>query len=267
MKKTLYDFLQVSKSAEPEVIEGAYQRLCQKYESDFSEDSKNQIIYIRHAYEILSKPDERALYDQKLSIEDATQGKAKLQSSIDASDYQSNAANVFTEWWRTPKVTGIIMAVTVLIGFSLYNNRTHENNKVEIVNKVESTKQQANDLNARNMSKHMDNEGTLVEGVIENNRKYIDASANVANRMVDVARQEEDRRRTELEYRANAGTQLLEMQRKEQEARLEMQKKKQADYAQMRTDQEARRQMDYYTCLNAAIDKYGAERGQVMCRR
>jgi hypothetical protein len=66
--KDLYDELQVSRSAEPEVIEAAYRRLARKYHPDVSNDpaSAARMQRIIHAYTVLSDPRRRAEYDLTL---------------------------------------------------------------------------------------------------------------------------------------------------------------------------------------------------------
>ena len=59
-----YKILQVHHSAEPEIIESAYKRLCRKYHPDInrSYDSVEKIISINMAYEVLSNDDRRRQY-------------------------------------------------------------------------------------------------------------------------------------------------------------------------------------------------------------
>lgn len=263
MKKSLYDVLQVSKIADQDVIEVAYQRLFQKTQSDGSQDSQNQAKFIQHAYEVLSDQDQRALYDKSLLNQD----NLHRQSAFQPSHYRSDFADASDGWWKSPIVTGTIVLISALIGFNLFTGHTGEKNKVEIVKQSETTKRQANELNAANVSKHLDNEETLVKGVVDNKYKYIDESAKIDNRVIDIAQQAENTRRTELEYRANAGAQKLEMERREQDARLEMQRKQQANNEQRMKEQTAENARRYYSCMNAAIDRYGADRAPSMCQR
>jgi len=61
----LYEELQVSRNAEPEIIEAAYRRLARKYHPDVSADptSDARMQRIVHAYEVLRDPKQRAMYD------------------------------------------------------------------------------------------------------------------------------------------------------------------------------------------------------------
>lgn len=220
MKNTLYDVLLVSNLADQETISVAYQRLLQKLQSEGSQDSQNRAKFVQSAYDTLSNPDKKALYDQRLQDQEQPRQLATSQNRSDFDDVSDG-------WWKTPKVTLVIVISAVFIGFSLFTGHTGVKNKVEIVKESEYTKRQANELNAANVSKHLDNEGSLVKGTVENESKHIDESANVANRIVDVANREEDRRRIELEYRANANAQQLELQRKREEAAIELQRRQQ----------------------------------------
>jgi hypothetical protein len=66
----LYEVLQVSPNAEPEIIEAAYRRLARKYHPDVApgRDSGKRMRRIVLAYEILGDPTRRAEYDALLSL-------------------------------------------------------------------------------------------------------------------------------------------------------------------------------------------------------
>jgi hypothetical protein len=61
----LYEVLQVSPTAEPEVIEAAYRRLARKYHPDVSKQtgSSERMQRIVAAYEVLGDATRRAAYD------------------------------------------------------------------------------------------------------------------------------------------------------------------------------------------------------------
>ncbi|MBE0426934.1 MAG: DnaJ domain-containing protein [Nitrospirae bacterium] len=60
-----YDILQVSPTAEKEVIEAAYRKLAQKYHPDInkSPESEEKMKRVNAAYEVLSDPVKRAAHD------------------------------------------------------------------------------------------------------------------------------------------------------------------------------------------------------------
>ncbi len=71
MNKNYYDILQINQNASPEIIEKAYKTLAKKYHPDLQEENNKKeaeeiLKEINKAYEILSNPDKKALYDQNL---------------------------------------------------------------------------------------------------------------------------------------------------------------------------------------------------------
>ena len=71
MDKNYYDILQVNKNASPEIIEKAYKTLAKKYHPDLQDNSNKKqaeeiLKEINEAYETLSDPEKKRLYDEKL---------------------------------------------------------------------------------------------------------------------------------------------------------------------------------------------------------
>lgn len=78
MNKNYYDILQINQNASPEIIEKAYKTLAKKYHPDLQEASNKKeaeeiLKEINEAYEILSNPEKKALYDQNLKNETISQ--------------------------------------------------------------------------------------------------------------------------------------------------------------------------------------------------
>ena len=74
MNKNYYDILQINQNASPEIIEKAYKTLAKKYHPDLQEENNKKeaeemLKEINEAYEILSNPEKKALYDQNLKDE------------------------------------------------------------------------------------------------------------------------------------------------------------------------------------------------------
>lgn len=71
-QNTLYDLLEVTPNASPEVIKAAYRQLALKYHPDKQPDARarqqaeERMKQINAAYDILSDPARRAEYDRRL---------------------------------------------------------------------------------------------------------------------------------------------------------------------------------------------------------
>ena len=75
MNKNYYDILQVNRNASPEIIEKAYKTLAKKYHPDLQSDenkkhSEEILKEINEAYETLSTPHKKQLYDEMLLQEE-----------------------------------------------------------------------------------------------------------------------------------------------------------------------------------------------------
>jgi hypothetical protein len=84
---TLYDVLQVSPAAEPEVVEAAYRRLAQKYHPDVSSEpaSAERMAEINAAYQVLGDAASRAEYDDAIGLyDDASPDQLQLADPVAA---------------------------------------------------------------------------------------------------------------------------------------------------------------------------------------
>jgi hypothetical protein len=93
----LYEVLQVSPKAEPEIIEAAYRRLARKYHPDVSPpaESAARMQQIVLAFEVLGDPARRAEYDARLCPERTPGGRQFA-------------------WW-----SGVLVAAAVLLVLAL----------------------------------------------------------------------------------------------------------------------------------------------------
>ena len=78
MNKNYYEILQINQNASPEIIEKAYKTLAKKYHPDLQEESNKKqaeeiLKEINEAYEILSDPNKKNLYDQNLKNQTISQ--------------------------------------------------------------------------------------------------------------------------------------------------------------------------------------------------
>ena len=72
MEKNLYEILEIDKNASNEVIEKAYKTLVKKYHPDLQDDIlkseyENKLKQINDAYDTLSDPEKRELYNEYLT--------------------------------------------------------------------------------------------------------------------------------------------------------------------------------------------------------
>lgn len=80
MNKNYYDILQINRNASPEIIEKAYKTLAKKYHPDLqTEENKKQaeeiLKEINEAYEILSEPEKKQIYDASLDSQEPKQSE------------------------------------------------------------------------------------------------------------------------------------------------------------------------------------------------
>ena len=96
MDKNYYEILEVDRNASPEIIEKAYKTLAKKYHPDLQDDihkreAEETFKIINEAYQTLSNPELRALYDQK--IEDTVFSQDKYDEMYQQNQVLKNKLN------------------------------------------------------------------------------------------------------------------------------------------------------------------------------
>ena len=96
MDKNYYEILEVDRNASPEIIEKAYKTLAKKYHPDLQDDihkreAEETFKIINEAYQTLSNPELRALYDQK--IEDTVVSQDKYDEMYQQNQVLKNKLN------------------------------------------------------------------------------------------------------------------------------------------------------------------------------
>ena len=66
MKKNFYKILGVNQKADPEKIKSAYRRAAKRYHPDISPKNEEKFKEVQEAYETLSDPEKKAVYDQQV---------------------------------------------------------------------------------------------------------------------------------------------------------------------------------------------------------
>lgn len=101
-KNTLYEILEVSENASPEIIEKAYKTLAKKYHPDLQSEAGKQraegmMKKINEAYEILGNEEKRKEYDAKLKEERYQIEQEKLQKNQNYNQNYNQNANQYNQ--------------------------------------------------------------------------------------------------------------------------------------------------------------------------
>ena len=232
MKVSHYDVLQISPKASLDIVKTAYQHLkptLVKLVGEGNDEARNQLLFLEEAYSVLSSPEKRSAYDASLS------GTPNPVYSTQRYEYETEST--FLGWWGDSRTGRLLMAVFLFAAvFSAYKFMGQQGTQKLQAKQVET--QAEREIGAvRNDAYRAQSERTLVQGVVQNQEKLIDKS-------YDIAARETERRRVELEYKANAGSQQLEMQRQRQDAQLHQQRWQQEQYEKDRLAREARAAAD-----------------------
>ncbi len=106
MRETLYDILEVSRTASPEVIRAAYKSLVQRFHPDKNPDNPNAedlLKLINNAYDTLSDASKRAAYDVMLALEDLASPQAPPEEERGSEEPMATAEpetdQAFAEKW------------------------------------------------------------------------------------------------------------------------------------------------------------------------
>lgn len=233
MKLSYYEVLQVSAKASPEVIEAAYQRL-KPLLSDAArsgdQEARNQLFFLEESYAVLSSPEKRAAYDSA-SSEVPTTASPITYPSAGAYAYEPDGG--FLGWWRDSLTAKLMLGLAVFAAAYSFYKFTGQRGEQQIQNRQVDVQESR----AQSEAYRAENERIQAEGTISTQNKLIDRSYEVAS-------QEAERRRAELEYRANAGSKSLEMQQQRLEAQLQQQRWAQEQYEKDRQMREAREQAE-----------------------
>ena len=132
MDKNYYEILEVDRNASPEIIEKAYKTLAKKYHSDLQDDihkkeAEETFKMINEAYETLSNPEQKSLYDQKL--EDTIVSQDKYNEMYQQNQVLKNKLNdlqqhMYNENTYSPNANEFINDTTT----PLYNHNNNSQN-------------------------------------------------------------------------------------------------------------------------------------------
>lgn len=182
-KRTYYNILQVSDDADLDAITASYQRLKSKYGGAGDATTRNELLFIEHAFETLSDSNRRNLYDK--------QNANLLASSITQyGDYeQSNES-----WFSNYKIIAVMIGVLAIVAYGLNTRHSEEKGKISVSREAVVGNNEATRIGA-------ESNYILSNGMVQNVNKSIDKSAEIAQRALDIQRQESETRRMEAESR------------------------------------------------------------------
>jgi len=211
MMRTLYDVLEISQTATTATLQSIYEikaKALQQCIDDGNADAVNELWALKEAYTVLANPIKRAEYDKKLADKQINDPQHLIPIRI-------TKKRIFN--WKLA-IIAIVLLGGGLIGMGI---------QMEGDAKIQKNKSEALliQMNAGNISRQLDNQETHIYGTLKNEDKSIDVAGKVANRIVDVYQQSEERANRELEYRENAGLLIVEIEKeKEKEKEKERQR-------------------------------------------
>ena len=126
--KNYYEILQINKNASPEIIEKAYKTLVKKYHPDIQENTnkeqaENLMKEINEAYETLSNPQKKAIYDQSLS-----ENEISLEDLQNLYNENKNLANKYINGNLRKELARLVYRLGVMrndinhFGYSFYES-------------------------------------------------------------------------------------------------------------------------------------------------
>src|SRR6266851_881551 len=106
-KQNYYDILQVSPTAEPEVIQAAFKRLAFKYHPDRNSDptSQEMMRLLNEAYKVLSDSRLRASYDAKLRNKRSSQISGNQENQAERAQQSQHTDTAQESIWPNPGFT------------------------------------------------------------------------------------------------------------------------------------------------------------------
>lgn len=101
MRKTYYQVLEVSPRAEPDEIRKAYRKMAKTAHPDVnsSPDAQDKFVIITEAYEILSDPEKRSVYDSRLRRDRVQSTAARAARNTTAGSARANQER-YEAWVR-----------------------------------------------------------------------------------------------------------------------------------------------------------------------
>lgn len=229
--KTLYSVLGLESSAYPEDIEDAFNRLKLQYPKaklDADETARMRFQAAQQAYETLSNPDARALYDQKLA-------KAGIKVSTQAYVVDDDGSG----WISTRNIIVAGLILILISGMWVYHARQKAREERETAERVlrlaEEEKRRQAELQAQEEARRQTSFEQSQQRQAEARERQFRLESERLGRQVSIeqqnAQRQADAQRRQEQYA------IEQRQRQEQAA------KRQVEYEAQRRLQEEKRQL------------------------
>ena len=196
----------------------------------------------------------REQYDRKLWADLQAPPRLPKQPPVEHDSIQ-RADSLFLDWWETKKTSFVVVAIALLmfgyLGKDFFTIKSDKDVKKDVVKVQSEAVRAAKDIE---MGK-VDNQRYAIQEGAQITNKVIDRSAEIENRRINIQETVEQRRGKELEYRANAGSEILDMQRKEQENRYKLEREKNERQERMDNEARANRDRQYWACMNDGLSR------------
>lgn len=229
--KTLYSVLGVAPSVYPEEIEDAFDRLKLQYPKaklDADENARLRFLAAQQAYETLSNPDARALYDKKL---------AKAGIKVNTQAYAAEDGN--TGWISTRNIIVAGLILVLISGMWVYHARQKAREERETVERLlrlaEDEKRRKGELQEAAEARRQAGFEQSQQRQVEARERQLRQEGERLGRQVS-AEQQHAERRAEAQRRQEQHA-IDQRQRQEQAAR------RQTEYDAQRRLQEEKRQL------------------------
>lgn len=229
--KTLYSVLGLASSAYQQDIEEAFNRVKLQYPKaklDADENARIRFLAAQQAYETLSNPDARALYDQKLA-------KAGIKVNTQAYAVEDGDAG----WFSTRNIIVAGLILILISGMWVYHARQKAREERETVERLlrlaEEEKRRHGELQASEEARRQAGFENAQQRQIAERERQLRLEAERLGRQVS-AEQQNAERRAEAQRRQEQYA-IEQRQRQEQSAR------RQAEYDAQRRLQEEKRQL------------------------
>ena len=225
-KKTLYQVLQVSATAEPDVIKAAADAKLTALKDNAAPEVAAERVIVREAYELLFDPVRRKLYDEKLREE---RFRALSSGGIEETRVRpANARMDRTVESSSGYPTGLIAGIALLIGVSIVGGWVWLDHKRKVEMQRLEEARQAEDARIKEEA------ARLARDTVDWAKDRIDIDRRTNDDRYQDAVRERERRQVNYESQRQENMQMQEARRKEAEER-------RAQYEDRRAEAEDRR--------------------------